>query len=40
MKPEAMLQELEAGRFEGSEDVVCLHAGGIYGAFPHRDRFV
>ncbi len=36
---DALLQEITAGRFVGSSDIVFLHAGGIYGAFPHRQRF-
>jgi D-cysteine desulfhydrase len=35
----AMLQEIEAGRFDGCEDIVFLHTGGIFGVFPQRAQF-
>jgi D-cysteine desulfhydrase len=35
----AMLQEIEAGRFEGCKDIVFLHTGGIFGLFPQRAQF-
>jgi D-cysteine desulfhydrase len=34
-----MLQEIEAGRFEGCKDIVFLHTGGIFGIFPQRSQF-
>ncbi len=36
---DGLLGEIEAGRFDGSDDVVFVHTGGIYAVFPHRDRF-
>ncbi len=34
-----MLQELRAGRFDDSNDVVFIHTGGVFGLFPQRDQF-
>ncbi len=34
-----MLEQMEAGRFAGIEDIVFVHTGGIFGLFPQRDRF-
>ncbi len=36
---DALIQEIEAGRFSGTDDIVFIHTGGIYGVFPQRDRF-
>ncbi len=33
-------QELQAGRFDDSNDVVFIHTGGVFGLFPQRDQFV
>ena len=33
----AMLTELAQGRFDGMNDIVFLHTGGIFGIYPHRD---
>jgi D-cysteine desulfhydrase len=35
-----LLQELQAGRFDDSNDVVFIHTGGVFGLFPQRDQFV
>ena len=35
----AMLQQIEAGRFEDRKDIVFLHTGGIFGVFPQRSQF-
>ncbi|MFT4519973.1 MAG: D-cysteine desulfhydrase [Halioglobus sp.] len=32
-----MLAEIAKGRFEGCEDIVFVHTGGIFGLFPQRD---
>ncbi|MEZ5555649.1 1-aminocyclopropane-1-carboxylate deaminase/D-cysteine desulfhydrase [Haliea sp.] len=34
-----LVQELQAGRFEGTRDVVFLHTGGVFGVFPQADQF-
>ena len=34
----AMLCEIERGRFAGSDDIVFIHTGGIYGLFPQREQ--
>lgn len=34
-----MLEEIRAGRFEGSRDIVFVHTGGIFGLFAQRDGF-
>ncbi|MDP5065164.1 MAG: D-cysteine desulfhydrase family protein [Haliea sp.] len=34
-----LLQELAAGRFEESSDVVFLHSGGVFGVFPYAEQF-
>ncbi len=36
---DGLLREIEAGRFDGSDDIVFVHTGGIFAVFPHRDRF-
>lgn len=36
---DGLLREIEAGRFDGSDDVVFVHTGGMFAVFPHRDRF-
>ena len=36
---EAMLQEIDKGRFSGATDMVFIHTGGVYGNFPQRDQF-
>jgi D-cysteine desulfhydrase len=35
-----MLAEIEKGRFEGTQDIVFMHTGGIFGVFPQRAGFV
>lgn len=35
----AMLEELNQGRFQESEDIVFIHTGGVYGNFPQKDQF-
>jgi len=34
-----LLQELRHGRLRGARDVVFIHTGGLFGLFPHRQRF-
>ena len=34
-----MLEEIEAGRFEGCRDIVFVHTGGIFGVFPQAGGF-
>lgn len=34
-----LLQELKNGRFGDSGDVVFIHTGGVFGVFPHRQKF-
>lgn len=36
---DGFLREIEGGRFDGSDDVIFLHTGGIYAVFPHRAQF-
>lgn len=36
----ALLGEIERGRFAGSEDIVFVHTGGIFGLFPQREQFL
>ena len=37
---DGLLREIEAGRFDRSDDIIFVHTGGIFGVFPHRDRFL
>jgi D-cysteine desulfhydrase len=34
-----MLAEINAGRFEGTADIIFIHTGGIFGLFPQRSGF-
>jgi D-cysteine desulfhydrase len=34
-----LIEELKAGRFDDSNDVVFVHTGGVFGLFPHRGQF-
>lgn len=34
-----MLAEIDAGRFDGTLDIVFMHTGGIFGLFPQRSGF-
>jgi D-cysteine desulfhydrase len=34
-----MIQEIENGRFEGCQDIVFMHTGGVFGVFPQADGF-
>jgi len=34
-----MVNELAQGRFEGVQDIVFMHTGGVFGVFPQRDGF-
>jgi len=34
-----MVAEIERGRFDGCEDIVFVHTGGIFGVFPQRAGF-
>uniref|UniRef100_UPI000255B5C4 pyridoxal-phosphate dependent enzyme n=1 Tax=Microbulbifer agarilyticus TaxID=260552 RepID=UPI000255B5C4 len=34
-----MLQDIEKGRYAGSENLVFVHTGGQFGLFPQRDGF-
>jgi D-cysteine desulfhydrase len=34
-----MLAEIESGRFEGCQDIVFVHTGGVFGIFPQRSGF-
>lgn len=34
-----MLREIERGRFAGSQDIVFMHTGGIFGTFSQRQQF-
>lgn len=34
-----LVEELKAGRFDDSNDVVFIHTGGVFGLFPQRDQF-
>lgn len=34
-----MLKELDAGRFDGVDDIVFIHTGGVFGVFPQRAGF-
>ncbi|MBD3649652.1 MAG: D-cysteine desulfhydrase family protein [Pseudomonadales bacterium] len=36
---DALLQELEKGRFRDTRDIVFLHTGGIFGLFPMKEQF-
>jgi len=33
-----MIEEIRQGRFDGVEDIVFVHTGGIYGLFPQREE--
>jgi len=33
-----MCEEIRRGRFSGSDDIVFIHTGGIFGLFPQRDQ--
>lgn len=33
---DAMLTEIGKGRFSGTDDIVFMHTGGLFGLFPHR----
>ena len=33
-----MLAEIAGGRFEGCQDIVFVHTGGIFGLFPQRSE--
>jgi len=35
-----LLKELQAGRFDDSNDIVFIHTGGVFGLFPQRDQFI
>ncbi len=35
----ALLQEIQRGRFDDSNDVVFIHTGGVFGLFPQREQF-
>ncbi|MET0379704.1 MAG: D-cysteine desulfhydrase family protein [Spongiibacteraceae bacterium] len=35
----ALIEELKAGRFGDSNDIVFIHTGGVFGLFPQRDQF-
>lgn len=35
---DAMISEIEAGKYRDTDDVVFLHTGGIFGLFPQRDE--
>ncbi|MFK7975871.1 MAG: 1-aminocyclopropane-1-carboxylate deaminase/D-cysteine desulfhydrase [Halioglobus sp.] len=34
-----LVQEIEQGRFEGCEDIVFIHTGGVFGVFPQSSGF-
>ena len=34
----AMLREIEGGRFSGMKDIVFIHTGGVYGLFPQKSQ--
>lgn len=34
-----LLQEIRAGRFKDSQDIVFIHTGGLFGLFPHASHF-
>ena len=34
-----MLQEIGRGRFDGCDDIIFVHTGGIFGLFPQRSNF-
>lgn len=34
-----LVEELKAGRFDDSNDIVFIHTGGVFGLFPQRDQF-
>lgn len=34
-----LVAEIEQGRFEGCQDIVFVHTGGIFGVFPQRGGF-
>jgi len=34
-----VLSEMRSGCLQGARDVVFFHTGGLFGLFPHRDRF-
>ncbi len=34
----ALLAEWDSGRFDGGDDIVFLHTGGIFGLFPQREQ--
>ncbi|MCB1644393.1 MAG: D-cysteine desulfhydrase family protein [Pseudomonadales bacterium] len=36
---DAMLTEIQAGRFDGASDIVFLHTGGLFGIFPQKSSF-
>src|SRR5690606_13990703 len=35
-----LLEELQAGRFDDSNDIVFIHTGGVFGLFPQREQFI
>jgi D-cysteine desulfhydrase len=35
-----LCEEVKAGRFADSEDIVFIHTGGIFGLFPQRDQLL
>lgn len=35
-----MLQEIQKGRFQGADDLVFVHTGGVYGLFPYRQQLI
>jgi D-cysteine desulfhydrase len=34
-----LLEETRRGRFDGCDDIVFVHTGGLFGLFPHRNDF-
>ncbi len=34
-----LLTEIQRGRFDGVDDIVFIHTGGMFGLFPFQDRF-
>ncbi|WP_185230652.1 D-cysteine desulfhydrase family protein [Teredinibacter franksiae] len=34
-----LIQEIKQGRFEGVDDIVFVHTGGVFGLYPHKQEF-
>lgn len=34
-----LLEQIRAGHYSGEQDIVFVHTGGLFGVFPHREKF-